>query len=194
MIHFIELLSFPGNSGMMNPPGMQETQVLSLGWEDPLEKEMATLSSLLAQKTPWKEEPGGLQSMRSQRFGHNLLTKQQHIKLLFVGFFVASYILFHSECLACLTLVTPLTLSSLWACVRSHIWLSASPWTVACQALILQARILEWVAISFSRGSSQPRKWNHGSCVSCIGRQVLYQLSHQDESQTPGFCLTHSES
>ena len=86
MIHLIELLSFPGNSGMMNPPGMQETQVLSLGWEDPLEKEMATLSSILAQKTPRKEEPGGLQSMRSQRFGHNLLTKQQHIKLLFVGF------------------------------------------------------------------------------------------------------------
>ena len=42
---------------------MQETWVQSLGWEDPLEKEMATHSSILAQKIPWIEEPGGLQSM-----------------------------------------------------------------------------------------------------------------------------------
>ena len=48
-------------------PTMQETQVQSLGWEDPLEKAMATHSSTLARKTPWTEEPGGLQSMGSQR-------------------------------------------------------------------------------------------------------------------------------
>ena len=42
---------------------MQETQIWSLGWEDPLEKEMATHSSILAWKIPWTEEPGGLQSM-----------------------------------------------------------------------------------------------------------------------------------
>ena len=41
---------------------MQETQIWSLGWEDPLEKEMATHSSILAWKIPWTEEPGGLQS------------------------------------------------------------------------------------------------------------------------------------
>ena len=46
---------------------MQETQVRSLGWEDPLEKEMATHSSILAWKIPWTEEPGRLQSMGSQR-------------------------------------------------------------------------------------------------------------------------------
>ena len=51
-------------------PGMQETQVRSLGWEDPLEKEMATHSSTVAWRIPWREEPGGLQSMRSQRVGH----------------------------------------------------------------------------------------------------------------------------
>ena len=45
-------------------PTVWETQVLSLGWEDPLEKEMATHSSVLAVKIPWTEEPGGLQSMR----------------------------------------------------------------------------------------------------------------------------------
>ena len=48
-------------------PAMQETQVGSLGWEDPLEKEMATHSSTLAWKIPWMEESGRLQSMGSQR-------------------------------------------------------------------------------------------------------------------------------
>ena len=45
-----------------NPPAMQETWVQSLGWEDPLEKEMATHSSILAQRIPWKKEPRGLLS------------------------------------------------------------------------------------------------------------------------------------
>ena len=50
---------------------MQETQVQCLGWEDPLEKEMATHSSTLAWKIPWAEEPGSLQSMGSQRVRHD---------------------------------------------------------------------------------------------------------------------------
>ena len=53
---------------------MQETQVQSLGWEDPLEKEMATHSSILAWRIPWTEEPGGLQSTRLQRVGHDWVT------------------------------------------------------------------------------------------------------------------------
>ena len=52
-------------------PAMQETWVLSLGREDPLEKEMATHSSILAWRIPWKQELGELQSMRSQRVGHH---------------------------------------------------------------------------------------------------------------------------
>ena len=52
-------------------PEMQETCVQSLGWEDPLEKEMAIHSSTLAWKIPWTEEPGGLQSMGLQRVGHD---------------------------------------------------------------------------------------------------------------------------
>ena len=52
-------------------PTMQETQVQSLGQEDPLEKEMATNSSTLAWKIPWMEEPGRLQFMGSQRVGHD---------------------------------------------------------------------------------------------------------------------------
>ena len=46
-----------------NLPAMPETQVLSLGWEDPLEKEIATHSSIIVWEIPWIEEPGGLQSM-----------------------------------------------------------------------------------------------------------------------------------
>ena len=54
-----------------NMPAMQETQIQSLGWEDPLEKEMAAHSIILAQRIPWTEEPGGLQSMGSQRVRHD---------------------------------------------------------------------------------------------------------------------------
>ena len=52
-------------------PTMRETQVQSLGREDPLEKEMATHSSILAWRIPWMEEPSGLQSMGLQRVAHN---------------------------------------------------------------------------------------------------------------------------
>ena len=58
-------------------PAMWESWVWSLGQEDPLEKEMATHSSILAWKIKWTEEPGGLQSMGSQRVGHDLATKQE---------------------------------------------------------------------------------------------------------------------
>ena len=51
---------------------MQETQIQSLAWEDPMETERATHSSILAWKIPWTEELGGLQSMGLQRAGHNL--------------------------------------------------------------------------------------------------------------------------
>ena len=52
-------------------PAVQETQVRSLGQEDPLEKGMATHSSILTWRVPWTEEPGGLESMGSQRVRHN---------------------------------------------------------------------------------------------------------------------------
>ena len=64
-------LGFPGGSDGKNLPTMQETRVQSLGQEDPLEKEMATHSSILAWKVQWTEEPGGLQSKGSQRVRHN---------------------------------------------------------------------------------------------------------------------------
>ena len=55
-------------------PAVRKTWVQSLGWEDPLEKEMATHSSTLAWKVPWTEEPGGLQPMGSQRVGHHWMS------------------------------------------------------------------------------------------------------------------------
>ena len=54
-----------------NLPAMQETQVQSLGQEDPLEESMAAHSSILAWRIPWTEEPGALQSLGSQRVGHD---------------------------------------------------------------------------------------------------------------------------
>ena len=68
---------FPGHSAAKNLPAMQEMRVQLLHWEDPLEKETATQSSILAWETPWTEEPRGLQSMGSQRDRHNLATQQQ---------------------------------------------------------------------------------------------------------------------
>ena len=58
---------------------VQEIWVQFLGWEDPLEEEMTTHSSILSWKIPWTKEPGGLQSMGSQRVRHDFVTKlQQH--------------------------------------------------------------------------------------------------------------------
>ena len=70
-------MGFPGGSVVKNPPAKQEMRVQSLGQEDPLEKEMATHSSILVWEIPWTEEPGELQSRGSQRVGHDLVTKQQ---------------------------------------------------------------------------------------------------------------------
>ena len=65
-------------------PTMQETRVQSLGWEDLLEKEMATHSSILAWKIPWTVEPGRLHSMGSQRVGHDWATSLSlHIQMKF---------------------------------------------------------------------------------------------------------------
>ena len=73
-------MGFLGGSAVKNLPAMQEKQVQSLGQEDPLEKEMATHSSILAWGILWTEEPGGLQSMESQRVRHDLETKPPPIQ------------------------------------------------------------------------------------------------------------------
>ena len=60
-------MGFPGGSVVKNPPANAGDVGSSLGWEDPLEREMVTHSSILAWEIPWTEEPGGLQSMGSQK-------------------------------------------------------------------------------------------------------------------------------
>ena len=65
-----------------NPPAKLEMWILSLSREDPLEKGVATHSSILAWRIPWTEEPGRLQSMGSQRVGHDLATKQQQQQII----------------------------------------------------------------------------------------------------------------
>ena len=71
---YLSLLGFSGGSVVKNPP---EIWVQSLGREDPLEEGLATHSSILAWRIPWTEEAGGLQSMGSQRVGHDWAAKQQ---------------------------------------------------------------------------------------------------------------------
>ena len=144
---FINLCHFLLAQMVKHLPIMRETWVQSLGWEDLLEKEMATHSSILAWKIPWMEELGRLQSTGSQR----------------VRTWLSDF---------------TFTFSKAWkwkvkekllSCVR----LLATPWTVVYQVPpgsssvhgIFQARTLEWVAVSFSRRSSQPRDWTQVSYI-----------------------------
>ena len=71
LVDFLDILTFLMVQNVKSLPAMQETWVQFLGWKDPLEKEIATHSSILAWRIPWTEEPGGLQSMGSQRLGHD---------------------------------------------------------------------------------------------------------------------------
>ena len=72
MVAVVMVVGFPGGSDGKEYVCNVETWVRSLGWEDPLEKGMATHSSILAWRIPWTEEPGGLQSMGSQRIGQDV--------------------------------------------------------------------------------------------------------------------------
>ena len=74
-----------------NTPALQETWVPSLGWEDALEKGKATHSSVLAWRIPWAEEPGRLQSMGSQRVGHDWATNIFTSVYFFIFFSIPTY-------------------------------------------------------------------------------------------------------
>ena len=102
---------------------MQETWVWSLLWENPLEKEMATHSGILAWRIPCTEEPGGLQSMGSRKIGHdwviNTFTFICSLKQLTSRFVVVQSL--------------------------SHVWFFATPWTAACQASL--SFIISWTLL-----------------------------------------------
>ena len=114
-----------------NLPAIQETQVQSLGQEDPLGKGMATHPSILAWRIPWTEEPGGPQSTGSQRAP-----------------WTGSTVL-------CLVTQSCPTLCDSMDCSLPGFFDHG----------ILQARILEWVAYPFSRGTSQSRNRTRVSCI-----------------------------
>ena len=112
-----------------------------------LEKEITTHSSALAWRIPWREEPGRLQSMGSQRVRHDCATS-----FSLCGILVPWPGIEPRAAAVKLWCPDPVVKS------LSHVRLFATPWTVDCLAPpsmgFFQARILEWVAISFSRGSS----------------------------------------
>ena len=115
---------------------MQEAGVQSLGWEDPLEKEMATHSSTLAWKIPWMEKAGRLQSMGSQRVGHDFTTTTT-TKLLSALQKIMSLVL-QVYIYACMCVL------SLESCPPLCDPVDCSPPGASVHGL-LQARILEWV-------------------------------------------------
>ena len=78
--------SFPGSSEVKGLPAMWENRVRSLGWEDPLEKEMETHSSFLIRRISWTEESGRLQSVRSQRVRHDWVRMRNTTNLKLIGF------------------------------------------------------------------------------------------------------------
>ena len=85
-------VSFLAAQSANNIPAMQETWVRFLGWEDPLEKVRATHLSILAWRIPWAEEPDGLQFMRSQRVGHNLVAKPALQIYIYIYIYIHTYV------------------------------------------------------------------------------------------------------
>ena len=83
----------------------------SVGWEDPLEKEMAIHSSILACKIPWTEEPGGLQSIGSQRVGHSRACAHTHV-ILYASVLYAYFLCISPVCLLNATKVSLLSFFS----------------------------------------------------------------------------------
>ena len=144
---------FSGGSVVKNPPANQEMWVLSLGQEDPLEKEMATHFNILTWEIPCTEEPGGLQSKDLD------MTEwvSTHMCVLYFVIFIAEIQSFSSHLAN--------SFPSIVTMFNEKVKVKGAQ---SCPALwnpmdytvhgILQARILEWVAIPFSRGSSQPRE------------------------------------
>ena len=130
-------------------PAMRETRVQSLGQEDPLEKEMATHSSILAWRIPWMEEPGRLQSTGSQ--SRTRLSD-------FTFFSLLPYV---------------------YVCTFSCVWLCGTPWTVACQTPLwdLPGKNTGVGCHFLLQGIFPTQESNPVSCISCIGRRILYQCA-----------------
>ena len=147
-----------------NLPAMWETQVQSLGQEDPLEKEMVIHSSVLTWRIPWTEEPGRLQFMGRQR-----VDTTERLTRTCIFYCINMWPCEVADSLLCDPMDCNLPVSAVYG--------------------ILQARVPDWVAISFSRGSSWPRDQ---TWVSHIAKQTLYHLSHQGSPFTALILLNSS--
>ena len=191
---------------------MWETWVRSLGWEDPLGKEMATHSTALAWKIPWMEKPGRLQSMGSQRVRHDWSDLAIRLKVE-ATHTTSILILCHDRtmplwgprlhepnipivqglCSCHPTLPTFSLLKDLWLTHGSSSQSFESEVAQSCPTLfhpmdcslpgfsihgIFQARILEWVTISFSRRSFRPRGWTQVSHI--VGRRFTREVGPLD--------------
>jgi len=162
-------------------------------------EEYRTFGIRCAQKIPWTEEPGGLQSMGSLRVGHDWATSLSlftfmhwrrkwqptpvflHGESQGQGSLVGCHLWGHTESDTTGNDLVVVVVDNLWYYARyshscavlclitSHVWLSLTPWIIACQAPvsmgILQAEILEWAAMPSSKKSSQPRDWTQIFCT-----------------------------
>ena len=161
---------------------MQETQIQSLGWEDPLEKGMATHSSILAWRIPWTEKPGGLQSIESQRVEHDWATKhsteQQPFRMLHWERF-QSHIRNHRETVlqligdVCLGLglgsvnMWVIHLSSPMSFVEHLLWHKALTW------MLWKKKFLQWVLGNLTLWGSQK---SSGPTLSKLSRTPFWRI------------------
>ena len=174
-----------------NLPIMQETQVWSLGWEDPLEEEMTNHSSILAWRIPWTEEPGGLQSMELQRVEQDWETyTHTHTHTVdlqccvtlrctaqwFKHIFVSMYLFIPFHILS--SYATAATAKSLQSCPTLCDPTDGSPPGSPIPG-ILQARTLEWVAVSFSNASKWKVKSESEVAQSCLTLSDPMDCSYQ---------------
>ena len=140
-----------------NLPAIQETWVRSLGWKDPLKKGMATRSSSLAWKIPWMDEPGRLQSMGSQRVGHNWETNT-------FTFFIIFW-LFPSDFVECPSLE-----------IFQERLISVK-YTVISQERQLEYSTRQWDLTGYTKHRSKP--WSL-MCFSILARiQMFHECDHQ---------------
>ena len=153
------------------PPTMWETQVRLLGQEDPLEKEMATHSSILAWKIPWMEEPGGLQSTGSQRVGHNWATQQS------TRLFLSRFLLREVPLAIVVKLVWRCWILLTFACLESF-WFLHQIWRT-----VLLGRVFSVVGSSLS-------SFLNMSCHSLLACSFCWEISWQPDGRSTAWYLS----
>ena len=168
---------------------MRGSRVRSLGREEPLEKEMTIHSSTIAWKIPWREEPGRLQSMGSQRVGHDwAISLTLSLKPVWIMFSITcnervpTAVLSQSQRSHCILIAcvfsSKLSHPVRVCCCVSRVRVSATPWTVAYQAppSMEFSRQEYWCGLPFLSSGDLPelRDRTHVFHIFCIGRRGLY--------------------